>query len=388
MKIAKKTVPYIIIILFFAAGLLLFQNLGTGTDIEKQSGQKTLTDGKLTVEVQKAKITQELLSSTYDASLMPLEEGTVGAKVPGQVLQLLFKEGDRVKGGDPLIVLDSQDLNNQLSVAQSQLEVITAGLPKAEASLESSQRNYDHTKSLFDGGAASQANVDDTETALKVARADLEILKANIQVSEQGIRALQDSLANMVIKAPCDGIMDQKSVEVGQYVSPGIPLAKVINISVINAVFKIDQTDVSKIKIGQAAKVTLSGSGDKVYSAAVSYIGTTANAASRTFDCKVEVLNPNGQLKPGIFAKVDLDGGEKTQSLVIPVKAVLGSEGGYYVFTDENGVARRHDVTLGETHNDLMEVKSGIQDGDSVICTNINSLEDGIPISAITAQEE
>jgi len=142
-----------------------------------------------------------------------------------------------------------------------------------------------------------------------------------------------------------------------------------------------------KIKIGQKAQVRLSGD-NQIYDGTVRYISTAANTASRTFDCKVEVPNKDNRLKPGTYAKVDITGSSEGAVLVIPLQAVAGNEESYYVFTDENGVARRNDVTLGKTYNNWIEVKSGLAEGASVICSNINSLQDGDLVTPISKQGE
>ncbi len=167
--------------------------------------------------------------------------------------------------------------------------------------------------------------------------------------------------------------------------APGAPLAMVRNTSTIQAVIKIPQEDAAKIKAGQKAKVRVSGDNQE-YDGTVSYISTTASPASRTFMAKVEVPNQDNKLKSGTYANVDI-GGSEVAMLLIPLKAVAGSEGSYYVFTDDNGTARRLDVELGATHNDMIEVKSGLAEGAGVICSNINTLQDGDLITAAPAEQ-
>jgi RND family efflux transporter MFP subunit len=304
------------------------------------------------------------------------EEGVVGADVPGKVVQILFNEGDMVKKGTPLIVLDSQDMNDQLKTAQAQLAAVQATLPKAEANVQISQRNYNNAKALYEAGAVSANDLSDAETGLKVAQADLAALQANISAAQSGIDRLQHNMANLVIKAPMDGVVEDKNVAIGQYAGPGAPLAMIKDTSTIQAVIKIAQEDAIKIQAGQKAQVRVSGD-TQVYEGTVSYVSTAASMASRTFTAKVEVPNPDNRLKPGSYAKVDLVSGTEASVLAIPLRAVAGSEGGYYVFTAENGVARRTAVTLGATYNDMIEVQSGLTEGAEVICTNINSLQDG-----------
>lgn len=371
----KKAIPYVAILLVLTVSIILFRSMGSGARTNQPGARQDTANHAITVQVQQARNTQLSQARTYDATLEPSEEGIIGAAIPGKVVQIMFKEGNWVAQGTPLVKLDSQDTIDQLEAAQAQLNAVEAGLPKAEANLSTLQRNYNNAKSLYDAGAVSENDLNNAETALKAGQADLGALNANIQVAEQGVNRLQHLLENMVLKAPISGIVEEKNVEVGQYAAPGMPLAKVKNTSILAAVIQIPQDDIGRIKIGQKAQVRLIGT-KSVYDGTVSYIGATANAASRTLQCKVEVSNKDHLLKPGIYAQVDIDG-SKVSALAIPLKAVAGSEGSYYVFTNKNGVAQRKDVVLGETYKDLIEIKSGLTGGESVICTNINSLQDG-----------
>ena len=385
----RRIIPYIVVLAVLALGIVVFRSMGFRAELKRPDNKQAAAADTLSVRVWQAKTVQRPQTRSYYATLKPCEEGTVGAKIPGNVVQILFKEGDQVSAGTPLIVLDDRDIKNQLKVAESQLNAAKAALPKAEANLEAVRSSYDTAKSLFDQGALPKVNLDNADTALKVARADLESLKANIHSSEAGIASLQDSLANTVIKAPISGIVDEKNVELGQFANPGIPLAKVKNTSVMNAVIKIDQNAANAIKIGQKATVEPNGDSAAICEGIVSYIGMSADPVSRTFDCKVELQNRDRQLRPGVYAKVTISGGDSTEGvLAIPFKALAGTEGSYYVFTVENGAARKHDVTVGETFKDLIGIKSGITDGANVIVTNVNMLQDGDSVSIISSQGE
>jgi RND family efflux transporter MFP subunit len=374
----KKAISYLAIVLVLVTGSFLFRNIGSWAAM--QNNPQVTNHSKVTVEVRKAETMTIRPSMSYDATLLSGEEGVVGADVPGKVVQILFSEGDMVKKGTSLIVLDSQDMNDQLKTAQAQLAAVQATLPKAEANVQISQRNYNNAKALYEAGAVSANDLSDAETGLKVAQADLAALQANISAAQSGVDRLQHNLANLVIKAPMDGIVEDKNVAIGQYAGPGAPLAMIKDTSTIQAVIKIAQEDAGKIQTGQKAQVRISGD-TQVYEGTVSYVSTAASMASRTFTAKVQVPNPDNQLKPGSYAKVDLVSGAEFSTLVIPLRAVAGTEGSYYVFAAENGVARRTEVKLGATYNDRIEVQSGLADGAEVICTNINSLQDGDLIS-------
>lgn len=379
----KKMIAYLIIVLVLMIGFVLFRNTGSWA---KQNNRQAADSGQVTAIVRKAEIRTILPVSTYDATLVAGEEGVVGADVPGRVVQILFAEGDTVQKGTPLIVLDSQDMVDQLKAAQSQLAAVQASLPKAEAGVEKSQRDYHNAKTLFEAGAVSANDLSNAETGLKAAQADLAALQANIAAARSGIGRLQHSLDKMAIKAPVDGVVEEKNVAVGAYVGPGAALAMVKNISTVQAVIKIPQEDGGKVQAGQKATVRVSGD-KQSYEGTVRYVGTAASMASRTFPAKVEVPNPDQRLKPGSFASVEIASGSELSVLVIPLSAVAGSEGNYYVFTDENGVVRRVNVELGSIHDEMIEVKSGLAEDTGVICTNINSLQDGDFIVAAAAEQ-
>lgn len=377
----NKIIAYLAILLVFIGGIII-QNIGPWAGA--QNNMQLSSDSKVTVEVSQAERKSILPVSTYDATLLAGEEGMVGADVPGKVVQILFQEGDTVKKGDSLIVLDSRDMNHQLSSAQAQLAAAEASLPKAEANVEISQRNFNNAKALFEVGAVAQNDLSDAETALQVAQADLSALQSNIGAARAGVDRLKYNLANMVIKAPVDGVVEDKNIILGAYVAPGVPLAMVKNISTVQAVLKIPQEDGAKVQAGQKARVKINGD-NQVYEGTVTYVSTAASMASRTFMAKVAVENKDYRLKSGMYASVDIVTGSAESVLLIPLKAVAGSPGSYYVFTDDNGTARRTEVTLGTAYEDMIQVKSGLTEGTGVICTNINSLQDG---DLITTSDE
>lgn len=381
----KKTVAYMAIVVILAAGVILAQNIGPWAG-KSNDGLQAAAGSAVTVEVRQAEMKPILPLSTYDATLLAAEEGMVGADVPGKVVRILFKEGEVVKKGTPLIVLDSRDMNDQLQAAQAQLAAVQAALPKAQANVEISERNYNNAKALAEVGAVAPNDLRDAETALKVAQADLESLNSNIAAALSGVDRLQHNLDNMVIKAPIDGVVEDKNIIVGAYVAPGVPLAMVKNTGSVQAVIKIPQDDIGKVQMGQKARVKI-GDGSQAYDGTVTYVSTAASMASRTFMAKVEVPNEDGTLKPGIYASVEIMTGSEVPVLVIPLQAVAGSEGSYYVFTADNGAARRTAVTLGAIYDDMIEVKSGLTAGAGVICTNINELQDGNPIT-VTGQPD
>ena len=315
------------------------------------------------VEIQVVKKTDLSSVLSFKANLEPVEEGIVGSKTAGQVTRILFEDGEQVIQGQALAILDGQDSKNQLRIAQIDLQ-------KLEISLDAAQNNYDKTKVLYEAGAFSKVELEDSERVLKTAEADYELKQVEIET-------INDSLNNTVLRAPIGGEISEKNITVGEYVSPGVVLAKIVNTSSIKAVIQLKQSDLAKVSIGQEVSLKISQNDGTGYKGTITSLMKSANASTRVFKCQVQVNNTEGRLYPGTFGYVEILDPDKQASLVIPLVALAGSEGNYSVFTVKDNIACRRSVGIGELHNDMVEVLSGLQAGEEVIVTNLNALADG-----------
>lgn len=378
MKSKKKTIIlYTVIVLILIAGIALWGNKGILANNKTSAAANTAEVKKSSVKVTKAKAVQKALKLSFKANLEPVEEGIVSSKTGGKVVEILFENGKNVAKGDALIKFDDQDIRNNLKASESQLAASQANLEKLNLNLENAQNDYDRKKSLFDQGAISKSDMEKVEATLKSAKVDITSTKANIEVAQVNVNNLRETLANTIITAPINGILDEKGVSLGQYVNPGTVMAKVKNISPINAVIAVSQNDLDYIKVGQKAQVKLDGASSKVYDALVSSVNLSADASARTFKCKVQIDNADYLLRPGTYAVVEVANDKKQEVVVVPMEALVGNEGSYSVFVNDNGIAKKRSITIGEITKDTVEVKSGIKVDEDIIRTNVNQLQEG-----------
>ncbi|SHN85354.1 efflux RND transporter periplasmic adaptor subunit [Desulfitobacterium chlororespirans] len=391
-KITKKKVLASVIVLILA---------GTGVRSFMGKTENTIAETAPNIVYVKATVAENVIEQaiiSYKASLEASEEGIVSGKVSGKVVQVMFENGQYVTEGDPLIKLDDQEIRNNIASSQAQLKASEnqlvssqTGLQKMQLTVENAVRTYDRTKELFDGGAVSKVELESAETMLSNAKIDLETEKANIETAKANLTTAQidlnnltDSLANTTITAPITGVLDEKSVSLGQYANMGVVLAKVKAISPIYAVIEVDQNDISSLQVGQSAKVTVGSNVVKDYDGIIKSIEASADATSRVFKCKVEVANLDQALKPGIYAKVDIVSDQTSEVIAVPTNALSGNPGNYTVFVIDQGVARKRIVSIGKISKGLVEIKDGVKNGDSVIITNVNTLQDGDAVSVVT----
>jgi len=350
-------------IMIIAFALIIVILFAVNVFAEKKAPQNMEASNAITVEVEQANMIDSTAGLTYKANLEPAEEAIVSSNVSGQVTQVLFDDGDKVSQGQALAYIDDKNLQNQLKTAKIDLS-------KLQLDLDSTKSDYDIAKELYANGACSKTDYEQAERSYKT-------VQANVELKRVGIQDISNSLNDCVIKAPISGEAGEKSISVGQYINPGTVVASVKNNTSIQSVIQLMQEDLEKVSIGQEVTLKLSQDDEIGYKGVVKTIAASANSQTRVFDCLLEFGNTSGALNSGVFGYVEISDKEAKQVLAIPMSAVLGSEGDYSIFTIEGNVAHKISVEIGEISDDMVEIISGIQKGDHIIVTNLNSLHDG-----------
>lgn len=400
-KLAKNKKSRYIILSILVVGVVVLSVAGGGKTEKKLSANSTATS------VEETKVDMGKVSATkiFDASLEQSQEGDISSKIAGKVIQVSFNDGQTVSAGQALVKIDSTDIQNNIKSAEAQVEAAQAQLKAARSTasssqlqvnkpridLNTSQNNYNRVKALYNGGAATKQDLENADAQLKTAKSALESAQAsadasnssietqqaNIQTAQTNLDTLKESLSNTVITAPTGGVITGKAVNVGQYISPGTVLGKIYTVSPIYADINLTQSDLSYAKVGTKVVFDLNGDKKNKYEGIIHSIDGAANLTSRSFKCKVQIDNKEGKLKPGVFGNVEVPTNNSKEAVTVPVKAIAGTDGSYYVFVDNNGIATKKSVTIGNFDKDNIEIKSGLKIGDSVICTNVDTLQDG-----------
>lgn len=397
----KRKLPFIIGIVILLVCAVVFG----GKMLNKPAKTTVTTPVKkeIAISVIKPEVTEMTTVIAYKATIEPIRYALVSPKVSGKVKDVLFENGKKVSKNDPLILLDDQDIQLQLKSArnglksvQNQLKIAQIGLAKPKANIETMQKNYDQAKMLFDMGELSQFDLDNSATALNLAKQDyesaklsIESLKINIETTKISIEQLNTSLANTIIRAPISGVMDEKNVEIGQFVAVGGPvLGKVKDVSDVFAVMQVDESDLQYIKVGNMVSVKLSGDEKMAFAGTITLIDPSANADSRAFSCKVKINNAEKKLLPGNYVMVSANSDMKKKVAVIPVKALMGTEDGYFVYRVVNGAAKKTMVTTGEIIQNKVQIITGISLEDQVITSNLNQIQGGDAVKVVTGSGE
>jgi membrane fusion protein (multidrug efflux system) len=295
-------------------------------------------------------------------------KATIAAQVKGQVTEIQVSEGEAVEAGAVLLVIDPE--RRQLEVANAQ-----AKLAESQAELAVAKRNYDRTRRLSKDNVASEARLDEDRTRESLARSVAAGAEARLGLAR---RALEDS----TVRAPFSGLIARRHVSVGEYLSIGSALFDLVALDPIEVEFTLAEIDSSKVELGHPVEISIAPYPDETFVATVSMISPTIDPRTRTLRVKAELPNPDGRIRPGLFAHTDLGVSERNDVIVVPNDAVVQRADGAVIFRlDDSGRAERLLVETGVQLEGWVEISSGLSPGDVVVVRGQSRIDDGVAVS-------
>ena len=298
-------------------------------------------------------------SLTVTGSIDANEEVRIISEVPGIIKGIYFNEGSNVRRGQTLVKIDDSELRAQLAQANT----------KQNLAAENERR----ARLLLQKEAISREEYD-------IASADFRTAKAQSQL----IRA---QLAKTVVSAPFSGRIGLRSVSVGEYVTPSMPITNLVSLNPVKITFSVPEKYSGKVKAGATINFSVAGSA-QTYTARVYAIEPRIEAATRTLQLRAKADNPGGVLIPGSFASISLPLATIEDAILIPTEAIIPVQDGKKVFVTDSGKAKEVMVqTSTRTEKEIL-VTSGLKAGDTVLTTGIMSLKDGSKVKVNTGNRK
>jgi membrane fusion protein (multidrug efflux system) len=309
---------------------------------------------------------EERISVT--GALEAKDRAAIAAEVPGQVTAVLVEEGQPVEAGQTVLEIDPQ--KRELDLANAR-----AGLAEAAAALHEQERAQKRWKSLHEQNIAADARMDEVETALLLARSRHAAAQAQVGVAE---RALGDAS----VRAPFAGFVARREVSRGEYVQVGQPLFELVALDPIEVEFHIAEKDSARVAPAQSVTLSVEPYPDETFRGEVSVVSPTIDPKTRTLRVEARVANPDGRLRPGLFARVDLGVALRKGLLMVPEEAVLQRADGEIVFrAGADNRVERVNVETGAHHEGMVVVTRGLAAGDLVVTRGQAGLADGVLVS-------
>ena len=406
------------LILLLLAAIAFVASCG-GSRANSKKEEPAGTAQPVAVEVTTAAAIQRDLPRFFEAtgSLAGDQQTDVAPQTSGKVVAVGVEIGSPVKRGQVLVRLDEAELKLRVEQAATQVEQAKAAVRQAEekiglrsgqafdpnrvaevsaarVTLDLAEKNLRRAEKLIESGDVSRSFYDEQrarrdqlkeqyDVALAQARqnyAGVDVARTNVANAQSQLALARKNLSYAVIPSPIDGIVAERTADLGEYVSPQQKVATVVRTNPLRMRIDIPEQAIPEVRVGQSVSITTSAWPDKNFAGRVARIAPNVSAASRTMTVEAEIDNSSGALKPGQFATVRILQERAAPAVLIPARAVATEAGVSRVFVIKDGRAEQRLVQTGQTEGDLIEVRSGVAADEQVATSNLEQLSDGIAI--------
>jgi RND family efflux transporter MFP subunit len=342
---------------------------------------------------------------TVTGTLTAEEEADVAAEVAGRVVATPIERGTRVSAGGALVRISDVEVEAQVREADANAAQIAARLglaggatfeiervpevANAKAAQAQSEADFGRAQMLFDRKLLSQSDYDRSRTQAEASRRQYETARNTAEQQYQSLMAARarvslakKALDDTTVRSPFDGVVGQRLVSVGDYVTKGTKVATVLRTGPLRVELTVPEQSISSIAVGREVTLEVDAYPGKSFPGRVRFVSPAVKADSRSLVVEAVVANPDGVLKPGFFASARIENALPTPALLVPKTAVRTVSGTDRVFVATGDRVEERIVTLGQELSDEVEITSGLQKGDVVATSNVDRLEDGARIAS------
>lgn len=336
-------------------------------------------------------------------SLVADEQAEVSAEAPGRVIATPVERGTRVSQGTVLVRISATETSAQLLEAEAnaaQIEArlgLTAGQPfdprhvpdvmNAKASLDFAEAEFGRIASLLEQKVVSQSEYDQRRAQVDAARQQYQMAQniagqsyRSLEAARARITLARKAEADTTIRAPFSGIVAERIVSTGDYVTRGARVATVVRVDPMRVELTVPEQAVSLVKVGQPVKISVDAYPGETFVANVRYVSPSLRADQRALTVEAVAPNHDARLKPGLFATATIQQPMSVPALLVPATAVETVAGTSRVYVVKDGKVEERIVTLGETIGTLVELTSGAVAGETVAAAPKGHLSDGVDV--------
>lgn len=290
-------------------------------------------------------------------SIEPWTTLSLLSKLNGTIDEVLVREGQKVKTGDVLARIESEEYRIAVERAQA-----AYNLAKAE---------YERDKSIYSKGVIPTADLDVKKTQVETTKADYE--NAELQYSR------------CTITAPMNGIVRRLDAKVGLQLSVGDPIGEILEIDRLKAVVGIPESDVTAVRGLETVDISLQALRDRTITGKVHYLSSSPETVARMYRLELAIDNSNGEILPGMFVRADVVKRTVPNAIVIPFYSVISRNNDQYVYVEEDGMVEKKMVRLGIMEKWLVEVTDGLEAGDRLLVEGHRDVEDKQKVKVVKA---
>jgi RND family efflux transporter MFP subunit len=377
----KKVIWIVALALVVLFGWRLVQSISKQSDA---GGNKQGKSGAaVPVELALIRVANMQDIGRFGGSLKPRAAYSLAPRVAGRLEKLLVRLGDKVANGQLVAVLDDAVYQQELEQARAEFAVAQAQVEQSRLALKAAEGNWNSVNSLFKKSYESQAVMDQADADRASAQAKFDIATADVQRAQAVLRKAEIQLSYTQIKAVWNGsgktrLVGERFANEGDMLSTSTPILTLVDNSVVIAEIDVIERDYTRIKIGQQVEIVTDAYPQRTFSGTLVRLAPVLQEASRQARAEIDIPNPDGMLKPGMFVKVQIVYAQRKNVKVVPVAALVQRDEKTGVFIADKAAltVRFVPLTLGIRNEVNAEVLEPVIDGDVVILGQ-EQLQDG-----------
>jgi len=343
-------------------------------------------------EVYPAQVLSRLNASGY---VVAQRKADVAAKITGQLVEIMVKEGSIVKEGQVIARLENSDSTAVVEQARANLVLAEAHVSQAKADLDNASLDFERKKNLAGSGVISRSDFDAVQARYLGSKASFDAARAAVKAAEAALKNAEVTLAYSEIRAPFDAVVLTKNADVGDIITPLGAAAKaksavvsIADLSSLQVEADVSEGNLSMVSAGQPCDVALDALPDVRFKGVVDTIVPTVDRSKATVMVKIRFLQKDTRILPEMSAKVAFLSQalkpEELKAMVMVGSTALVKEGkDTFAFRVKNEKAHRTSVKAGRTINDMVEVLGGLAKGDTVVVNPPKGMRDGSKITIL-----
>lgn len=325
-------------------------------------------------------------SIVQNMSIEAVDRVQMTPRVTGRLEKLHVKQGDAVKRGQLVATLEHAQQDALIGATEAQLASAKADTERARAEMMNAKTNLDRYERLLKEGFSTQQQYDTVQTEYVSTRASYNAARAKERQAAAELGRVQSTKMDYIMNSPLDGtVLNDYSLTPGTMISPNSPIADIADLRRLKASLRVPELKIFVVKPGMDVFLRFDALPSEEFHGRVSRIDPYVDPATRSSAVEIELNNEatGNRLRPGMFGQASIVEREFKNAILLQENALLPSDDGYYVFIEENGIARRRPVTTGIRQGGAMQITGGLEPGERVIVFGGSNLNDG---EAVTVQ--
>lgn len=323
---------------------------------ENTKSQDLTNQNTVNVEITEVNLPSENQVFSYSGAIEESETVPLSFQVVGNVKQVLVKEGDFVKAGQTLAVLNSESYKNSYDMSL--------------ASLKQAEDAYKRLQPMYKNGNLPEIKLIEIETSLQQAKSATAIAKKNID--------------DCILTSPVSGVVGKRSIEPGMTAMPGLTSISIVKIEKVFARVPVPENEIASIKKGEKAIIKVSATGGNEIQGTVEEIGVMADPLAHSYKIKIAIVNSNNRLMPGMICNAVIRSGKQLNDLVVPNKAVqIDDNNKNFVYAVEGNRAVKKYVVTGALIKDGISIKEGLAGSEKIIVAGQNRITENSIVNIV-----